>query len=341
MSSASKPFVISLVLGFLFLFCVQSVSAANTIAGRVYDKQRNLVIDIDVELLDEYYRLLRRTKTDGAGYYQFDGLNNGNYTVRVGAYRFDFLEQSQYIEIASVSAIPGQMGSSYNPVDFYLIPKRGGIRDAELSVVFAQEVPKSAEAAYKKATDHLSRKRTDEGIAGLKEAVRLFPKYYSALQRLGQELYLKKLYGESAHYLLKAVEINPRSATSFYYIGYSFYHLGKDYYKAAITSLNKAAELAPASYQIFLLLGRVERSSGKFADAEKHLLQAKKFAASKVPEVHMELAKLYGNDLKKFNEAANELELYLKASDASEAEKQDVKNTIGNLRQKAKTQFAS
>lgn len=340
MSIVSKPLVFKIVLGgvFIFLLMAQSASAANTIAGRVYDKQRNFVIDVDVELLDEYYRQIRRTKTDGVGYYQFDGLNNGNYTVKVLSYRFDLQDQSQYVEIASVSAIVGQIGSSYNQMDFYLLPKKGGIKDAELSVVFAQEIPKEAETAYKKALDNLSSKRASEGITGLKEAVKLFPNYYNALYRLGQELFFKKQYGESAHYFLKAAEVNPKSATSFYYVGYSLYNLGKDYNKAAITALNQAYTLAPASVQILWLLGKVERDSGKFTDAEKHLLQAKKLSTSKVPEIHRELAQLYANDLKKFNEAADELELYLKATKLSSEDEKKTKQTIADLRAKGKTQ---
>jgi len=340
MSIVSKPLVFKIVLGgvFIFLLMSQNVSAANTIAGRVYDKQRNFVIDVDVELLDEYYRQLRRTKTDGVGYFQFDGLNNGNYTVRVLPYRFDFQDQSQYVEIASISALPGQAGSSYNAVDFYLLPKKGGLKEAELSVVFAQEIPKEAQIAYKKALNNLSSKRASEGISELKQAVKLFPTYYLALHRLGQELFYKKQYGESAHYFLKAAQVNPRSATSFYYVGYSLYNLGKDYNKAAITALNQAYTLAPASIQILWLLGKVERDSGKFADAEKHLLQAKKLSTAKVPEIHRELAQLYANDMKKFNEAADELELYIKASKLSGEDEKKTKQTIGDLRSKAKTQ---
>lgn len=321
---------------FQLLFLAQTALAANTIAGRIYDKQRNFVIDVDVELLDEYYRQLRRTKTDGAGFYQFNGLNNGNYTVRVSAYRFDLQDQSQYVEIAAMSAIPGQMGSSYNMVDFYLLPKKGGIKEAELSVVFAQEVPKEAEEAFKKAVDNLSEKRASEGISGLREAVKLFPTYYQALYRLGQELFIKKQFGESAQFFLKAAEVNPRSATSFYYVGYALHNLGRDYNKAAITSLNQAYTLAPASVQILWLLGKVERDSGKFTDAEKHLLQAKKLSAAKVPEIHRELAQLYANDLKKFKEAADELELYMKASKLSGEDEKKTKKTIADLRAKAK-----
>ncbi len=51
--------------------------------------------------------------------------------------------------------------------------------------------------------------------------------------------------------------------------------------------------LAPSSTQVFFVLGKIERSGGKFNDAEKHLLQAKKLSKVAVPEIHKELAQLY------------------------------------------------
>jgi tetratricopeptide (TPR) repeat protein len=340
MGTNSKTTAVVLGVLFLFssLFMVQKVCATNIITGTIYDIRRNYVGDVDVELLDEYYRVVRRAKTDSVGRYEFSVENNGNYTVRVLPFRYDLEEVSQYIEISSISARPGETGSSYNVLDFYLQPKKGGLRETELSVVFAQEVPKDAEKAYKKAIEDLSNRRTDEGISGLRTAVRLFPKYYAALYRLGQELFVKNKYGESAQFFIKAADINQKSATSFYYIGYALYNLGETYDKAAITSLNQAHTLAPASVPILWLLGKIERETGKFTDAEKHLLQAKKLAQNKIAAIHQELSKLYADNLKKYKEAADELELYLKASKASGEDEKKARKVISGLREKAKAQ---
>jgi tetratricopeptide (TPR) repeat protein len=330
--------VISRVI-FLFplLFLAQNGYAANVISGAVFDKQGTPVASVDVELLDEYYRLLQRMRTDSVGRYSFGGLNNGNYTVKVLPFQYDLEDQSVYIEVAAISARPGDPGSSYINQDFYLQPKKGGLRYAELSVVFAQEVPKEAEKTYKKAIGNLSGKRADEGLNQLREALKIFPDYYLALYRLGHELILKKEYGEAVQVFIKAGEINPKSASAFYYVGYALYNLGRDYDKAAVRSLNHAYTLAPASVQILWLLGKVERDMGKYSEAEKHLLQAKKIALNKIPEIHEELYKLYREDLKKYREAADELELYLKASRLKDAEEKKVKKVIGELREKAQT----
>jgi tetratricopeptide (TPR) repeat protein len=351
MEPKSSPFAIKMVVSisflFLLLFLSQSVFAASTIQGIVYDKQRNTLPDIDVELLNDYYQMIQRARTDSSGRYIFNGVGDGRYTVRVLAFRYDYLDQEIPVEIntQSISASPNGSkvteGTGFFPQDFYLIPKKGGLKDAELGVIFAQEIPKDAEAAYKKGVDSLAKKKTTEGYASLMEAVQKFPTYYAAIFRLGQELYINKKYVESVQYFLQAVKINPKSATSFYYIGMGLNKLGKDYNKSAITSLKQAATLAPASVVVLYMLGKVEREEGKFTEAEDHLLQAKKFSVVKVAEIHNELYHLYSDDLKKYNLAADELELFLKAAKLSDEDEKKVKKSIADLREKAKTQASN
>lgn len=341
MKLASKPFVFPMILGFSFLFVglflVPEAKAQSTIQGTIFDKQRNRLPDIDVELLNDYYQSIKRTKTDGAGTYSFTGLTNGRFTVKVYAFRYDLEDQESLIDINTLN-IRGGEGPGYFPQDFYLLPKKGGLKEAELSVIFAQEVPKEAQTLYEKAIKNLSDKRTDEGVAGLMESIKAFPDYYLALYRLGVELYIRGQYKESIPVFLKATQVNQKSATSYYYLGSALHKLGKEYDKAALASLNKAAFLAPASPQIFLLLGKIERAMGNFADSEKHLLQAKKISTAKNPEIHWELAQLYANGMKKYTEAADELELYMKAIKLSDEDEKKIKELIITLREKAKTQ---
>jgi len=324
---------------FVILFLSQNALGASTIAGVIYDKQRNALPDIEVELLDDFYRVVSggRARTDGAGRYQFGGLSNGRYTVRVYAFRNDLEDQSQQVEI-NTQNVRGGEGSAYYQQDFYLLPKKGGLAQAELGVVFAQEIPQPAKKVYEKAVKDLSDKRANEGIIGLNDAIKLFPDYFLALHSLGKELFVMKRYKEAIPYFYKAAEINPKSATSFYYLGYSLYNMGKEYNKSAITSLNQAYTLAPSSMKVLYALGKVERAEGKLENAEKHLLQAKKLSKIGVPEIHKELAQLYANDLKKYKEAADELELYLKVSKPADAELKQTKKIINDLREKAKTQ---
>ena len=347
MKPALRPFGAQMaVFAFAVLFLslsFQTVHAANTISGTIYDKARNPLPDIDVELLDEYHRSVQngRQRTSSSGRYEFGGLNDGRYYVKVWAFRYDLVDEEHEVVIASVSSIPGQAGSSYNVEDFYLQPKRGGLRDTELSVIFAQDVPKNAERAYKQAIDDLAKKRSDEGFVGLQTAISLFPDYYNALMRYGQELYMKKQYTAATMIFMRAAEINQKAALPYYYAANSLYALGAKYLKNANVALDQALVLAPASTPVLLLAGTVERRLGKFAEAEKHLLQAKKLSPTKVPEIQKELSQLYANDLKKYTQAADELEQYVKASKLSDAEEAKTRQTIADLRVKAKSQPAN
>lgn len=329
-----------LIFAFIFGLFAQDTLAQgrSTITGFVFDKQRNSLVDVDVELLNEFYQVKNRAKTDGAGRYQFGGLSDGYYTVRVLPFRYDLEDQEQLVEIVTMTITGQGNGSEYKQLDFYLIPKKGGLAEAELGLVFAQDVPEDAKKAYKKAITELTDKKTESsGMNELNNAISAFPNYYDALYRMGKELYRRGRYKEAIPYLFKSTEINSKSAASFFYLGYSLHKLGGEYNKAAITSLSQASTLAPASVQIFFALGMVERSSGKLDDAEKHLLQAKKLADKPVAEIQRELSQLYGNDLKKYKEAADELELYLKASKLSNEDEKVIKSKIKDLREKAKT----
>jgi len=344
MNPVLKPLAVKMVFGFLLLFSLLSVSqnasAANIIAGTVYDKLRNALPDIDVELQDEYYRAVPggRMKTSSIGRYEFSVNNDGRYYVKVYAFRYDLEDETHEVYVSSVSAVPGQQGSSFNLEDFYLQPKKGGLADTELSVIFAQEVPKEAKRLYDSALDDLSKKRTNEGIMGLVKAVDVYPTYYLALQRLTKELFILGKFVESFQYSRKVVAVNPKSATGYYYMGYALHNLGKDYDPAAMTALSESARLAPGSVQVLFLLGKVERGQGKFAEAEKHLVAAKKLSTTKSPQIYAELSQLYANDLKKYAEAADELEQYIKASKLSDADEKVARNKVADLREKAKTQ---
>jgi hypothetical protein len=328
---------------FVFFAAAQNAWAVHVIAGTVFDKGRNPIPDLDVELQDEYYRAIQgaRQKTSSSGRYEFSVNNEGRYYVKVYAFRYDLVDEVHEVYISSVSAVPGQAGSSYNIEDFYLQPKKGGLAETELSVVFAQSVPKDAQKLYIAALDQFSKKKTADGIMSLVSAVQVFPDYYMALQRLTRELFALNKFVETFQYSRRTVEVNPKSAMGYYYMGSALRHLGKEYGKAAITALSEAARLAPGSQQVLFVLGKTEREQGSFLDAEHHLIAAKKLSTVKSPEINIELSQLYANDLKKYGEAADELEQYIKASRMNGDEEKALREKVAELRTKAKTQSAN
>jgi tetratricopeptide (TPR) repeat protein len=147
---------------------------------------------------------------------------------------------------------------------------------------------------------------------------------------------MKGEYGEAAQVLLKASEINPKSPTTLYYLGYSLAKL--NYNKAALIPLNQALLIAPTSVQVLFVVGTTEIAEGKYTDAEKHLTQAKTLSKTSVPDIHWHLAHLYADNLKKYKEAADELELYLKSGKFEDKHTEQVRKIITDLRKKSQAQ---
>ncbi len=306
---------------------------ASTISGVVYDQNNNPLPRVDVELLNAAIggSTSLRTWTDDVGRYQFTNIPDGRYTIKVLPFRFNLQDQSAEVVVQTVSF--SGSGSGFFTQDFHLAAKKGGLGDTATGVIFAQEVPKEAEKLYKQAEKDLSDKKTSDGMKKLLAAIKVFPSYYAASLRLGVELLRTKQYMESARLFMRAVEVNPKSSRAFYYMGFALNKLGKKFNKSALKALARASTLASTSWEVAYLIGKIERQEGNYTSAEKHLLRSKKLADFRVPDIHIELAQLYGNDLKQYGKAADELELYMKASKKKDDK---IKKKIVDLRSKAK-----
>lgn len=330
---------ISVVIFIVGLFVLVSdvaaqISSRNSITGFVFNEARQPVADVYVELLDDLYVTKSRTKTSGSGIYSFRNLTDGRYVVKVLPYGTDYEEQSRYISLISVSAIPGS-GATNEQIDFYLKAKTN-INEGPLAapgVIFAQEIPSNAKKLYEAGIEDLGDKKENEGFDKLKQALEIFPDYYLALDRLGREYVVRGYYQAAFVLFTKAVEVNPRSYSSNFGLGLSLYRLQE--VDRAIKTLQRATELDNKQVNGFLWLGISYLHNKDYTQAETALNKANKLSNGISADVYWQLARLY-KDQNRFNESADALELYLKHKpENSDAEK--IKETIKVLRQKAKS----
>jgi tetratricopeptide (TPR) repeat protein len=325
------------VLFFLLIAAALPAQAQsnNSIYGRVVDAQsRQPIADLFVELLDWVGASRGRSRLDTSGRFAFVGLPGGSYQIKVLTFGTIYRETTQDVRLVSMSIGNGRYVPDTAYVDIYLKfdPQKAGT-GGMTSVVFAQEVPGDARKLYKKGASQLDSKK-DEGLDSLKKAIEIFPTYYDALDRLGREYVLREKYEEAAPYLIKAVDVNKRSFSSYYALGVASYNLKN--LTAAIEALRSAVTINASSIPAQLFYGMVLRMDGNFELAEKALLQAKSLSQKSVPnaEVHWQLALLY-EKTGRFKEAADELETYLKiAPKTTDFEK--IKKLIADLRAKAK-----
>lgn len=326
----------------LILLCCSAIaqttaqSPSNSITGLVTDSGRNPVQQIRVELLDEVNAMMATTRTDSIGRFRFAGLSQGNFQVRVVTAGTSFVETSIAVQLRYSR---GSTGAHHEQIEIMLRTREEakGPANYNAGTTFAQEVPERARKAFERGVSLLSNGNDEAGgLNALLEAVDIFPEYYLALERLGAELVRFQEYEKARIALVKAVEVNSSGPLSRYALGVADYHLRL--YPEAIEHLRRAVSLAPASpntpvaqYYLGLCYLKKERP----ADAEAQFKRACEAGKGRVPsDVHMHLAQIYSNQ-KRYREAADELEIFLKETpDARDAE--SIRGLIAQLRAKAK-----
>lgn len=311
----------------------------NSISGGVFGVDRQPVPEVYVELLDQYGQSIQRSRTNGAGRYFFSRLAAERYKVRVLPYGTDYEEQEQEVEIINftqnspVTRGTLSSGTTNEQRDFYL-RLRKGVDPAMASVVFVQDVPPKARKLYEQAIEELGKKKQKEAYELLKAALEIFPKYFRALDRLGKE-YMDEGYYEPAAILLNlATDVNARSYSTWHALGHSLYNLKR--YEEALKAVDKSLEINTADPSVVLLSGVLLRYNKRYEEAEKQLLKAKELARDRAPQIHLELALLYSNNLKRYADAAKELRIYLKA-EKNVKDPEQIKKTIAELEAKAQT----
>jgi tetratricopeptide (TPR) repeat protein len=335
---ACKPLIQSVILFFLIIAGVSLAQAQrnNSINGHVYDAQNRMPVgNLYVELQDQIGITLARGRVDSTGRFFFGGLPSGTFNVKIITFGTNYEETVQSVSLTSLPTGRGRFSSDMAYVDVYLKLDPRLVNREKLgapTVVFAQDVPDEARKLYKKGASQLDDKK-DEGLESLKKAIEIFPNYYDALDRLGSELVLRKQYNEAAPFLIRAIDVNKRSYSSYYALGLASYNLKN--LPAAIEALQAATVINPQSVNAQIFYGMVLRIDGSYEKAEKALLQAKNLAkAAPVAEIHWQLALLYEKTAR-YKEAADELEHYLKINPKAPNAEQ-VKKLIESFRAKAK-----
>ncbi|HEY9402747.1 MAG TPA: tetratricopeptide repeat protein [Pyrinomonadaceae bacterium] len=310
------------------------VQGQSSISGTIVNQQRRPVENVRVELLDDVDGVLATTYTNGSGRYAFYRLSTGNFQVRVLTVGTDYETKTE--RVAITGSVLGGRGSQSEQLDIMLsLKKRRGsatMSGGTPGTVFVQEVPQDARKAYDQALKDLDGDKSKEkALMNLQRAIELFPNYYAALDRLGQEFVKRGNYDQAQPLLTKALTINPRSASSWYALGYAQYKLRL--LPAATESLTKSVSYNPDSISTYLVLGTAKRMQRQWGEAETHLTRAKSMSKeSPIAEIHWQLAILY-NQMSRFAAAADELELFLKAQPDSRDEVK-IRRLIGELRKK-------
>lgn len=154
-----------------------------------------------------------------------------------------------------------------------------------------------------------------------------------ALEKIGYEYLAKGKFTESETSFAKALTVNPKSFPAKSGLGIAQYKLGKK--REAAATLEESVAVNQSSVNSFLFLGKIYRELKEFEKSETNLKKAKELSKNKLADVHWELALLYFYNLNRPSEAADELELFLKAKPNAE-NKAQIEKLIKAMREKAK-----
>lgn len=326
----------SLVVAFLSLSFSAGVASGqqnrSSISGFIFGEDRRPISQVIVELRSEF-TTVGRVRTDGSGRFFFGSLPHGRYNIRVMPMGTGYQEASEDVEIAG-TGLGGRAVTDMVQRDIYLKPRKGADSvPFQASVIYAQEVPKEAERLYTSGVDDLDSGRIQTGTLSLEKAIAIFPDYFMALQRLGLVRLTEEKYEAAAELFKRAIKINERCFDCWYGVSYADYTVRK--FDESAEAGRKAIDLKPNSVEANLVLGMAYRMLKDFTKSEASLKQASRIADGASPDVHWQLALLYGKDMERFSDAAKELESYLKAAPDA-PNKADITKLIKQFKDKAK-----
>jgi tetratricopeptide (TPR) repeat protein len=171
------------------------------------------------------------------------------------------------------------------------------------------------------------------------EAIRIFPEYLAAFNKLGEQLRALNKTDEARAVFEKAIAINPKYALP--HINLGMLLVDQKLYDEAITALengNKVDDTFPMSH---FLLGDalMSKPSPDYDRAEKELTRALELGKREFAHVRKSLFNLNLRQ-RRYDKAAEQLEAYLKeVPDAPDADK--VRLELGKLKKAIEQQKAT
>ncbi|HXU09234.1 MAG TPA: tetratricopeptide repeat protein [Blastocatellia bacterium] len=299
----------------LILSSTAALAQSSTLRGKVRSTERVTVNNAIVELRYSGGGMIAQTVTRNDGDFIFTGLTPAEYEVAVtiaGYY--------PTVEIARFS-MPDRMSfSEVLNIEVLIRPRQENVLAAP-GTHFAQDVPKTARAAYERGMTRLREGKSDEAVAGFREAIAVFDDYFDAQFALGKELFRTGNDVEALKALERARQINDRQDAVYYLFGLVMIKQGKfavaEYAFREGTRLNSNS---PALHfyhaQTLIELGirgsDARQSTADLESANQELDRAWELSEKRLTAVHLQRARIH-RKLGEKESAARDLENYLKA----------------------------
>src|SRR5262245_57084708 len=324
----------------VFLFTVLSVCAAPTLAqtggannpnnpGRgagVSHTIRGKIFMPSGNLPDQRMRVVLELNTggivnevfsDSVGNFEFRSLSNGTYKIVVPS------DGRAYDTSQEVVEIYGNFARTFTS-QIYLKEKGEGAtlktKEKTISVADLQQVPKDTKKNFENGLKRARENKPEAAVALFQDAIRIFPEYLAAINKLGEQLRLMNKLAEAQAAFEKVIAINPKYALPHVNLGLLLVDLKS--YDEAITALENGIKVDDTFPMAHLKLGEalMSKQPPDYDRAEKEMTRALELGKKDFVQVRQYLFNL-NLRRQKLDKAAEQLEAYLReAPDAPDAE---------------------
>jgi tetratricopeptide (TPR) repeat protein len=309
----------------------------NTIQGRIFlpSGQRTSSLTIRIRLESAASGDLT-VFADTNGNFSFKNLNGGSYYVVIQDFeQFEDIRESAYIDDpgnsnVGVSSTPLSSTPRIVNVPIYLQLKRNPENNMPPGVVSAElaKAPAAASELFNKAGRSARLGNDQKAIMELTQALGIYPEFALAFNELGV-LYAK--VGERSKAIeafRSAVRFSPQAFTPRVNLGCSLVEVKNN--EEAAQQLNEAIKLNTSSIQVFFCMGKAQMQMQNLQYAERAFTRALELSGGNHSKAHYLLGGIYWSE-KRYRQAADELEKYLKLEPAAKDAEQ-TRKTISDLR---------
>jgi tetratricopeptide (TPR) repeat protein len=321
-------------LALAVLFNPIATAQNNTIRGKVRSTSGAAVNGAIVELRVGGGGMISQAVSRNEGDFSFSNLTSGEYEVAVFMAGYE-----PAVEMARFNHPANMNFMEIITVEVTIKPKPEAAT-APPGTSFAQDVPASARAAYEKALARLRDGKSEEAIALLGEAIKLFDDYFDAHFALGKEMFRAGDDSAAIKSLERARQINDRDPAVYHVFGLVMLKQRK--LGAADYAFSEAERLSPNNALHHFYRGQTliemalkqsdEARRASLDEAEKELARAWELSSKRLAAVHLQRARLYEQRGDR-ERAARELESYLKAEPGAK-NADSIRQAIASLRSK-------
>lgn len=310
---------------------------SHTIRGKIFmpsgnppDQRLRVVLELSTG------GIVSEAFSDSVGNFEFRSLQNGNYKIVAPSDGRVYETTQETIELYS------NFGRTFT-IQVYLKEKGEGTavksKEKIVSVADLQQPPKEARKNYDNGLKRVRENKPEEAVALFQAAVRIFPEYLAAINRLGEQLAVLKKPAEAQAAFEKAIAINPKYSLPHINLGILFVEQKR--YDEAVVALENGARAGESFPVSHLKLGEalMSKQPPDYDRAEKELTRAIELGKREFVYVRQILFNL-NLRRQRLEKAAEHLEAYLKeAPDAPDVEQ--VRQTLGKVKKAIEQQKAT